>query len=122
MEPLLGLLISCWVPQATVLKPLLFLLHIDDLPGELTLQLRVFADDCFMCDPIHSIADHVERQSYLSALERWEGAWGMGFNTFEFQVMHIRKPHNTTAFFVQFVMETKYVGVTLTHKLSWSRH
>ena len=53
------------VPQGTLLGPLLFLLHINDLPSVVTSQVRLFADDCLMYRPIRSIANQVALQHNL---------------------------------------------------------
>ena len=36
------------VPQDTVLGPLLFSLHINDITSDIESEIRVFADDCFV--------------------------------------------------------------------------
>ncbi len=56
------------VPQGTVLGPILFLLHINDLPDMVSSQVRLFADDCLLYRPITSIMDQVYLQEDLNSL------------------------------------------------------
>jgi len=59
------------VLQGTVLGPLLFLLHINDLLSVVTSQVRLFADDCLLYRPILSDADRVALQRDLDSREKW---------------------------------------------------
>ena len=70
------------VPQGTVLGPLLFLCHINDLPRVVDTQtaVRLFADDCLLYRSIQSPEDHLQLQRDLNALAEWGLAWGMRFN------------------------------------------
>ena len=54
------------VPQGTVLSPLLFLYHINNLAGAVSSKVRQFAD-----------IDHHILQEDLKRLETWADTWGL---------------------------------------------
>ena len=64
------------VPQGTVLGPLMFLCHINDLPDSVTSSVRLFSDDCLLYRTIKQEDDHQALQKDLKNLEEW----GMRFN------------------------------------------
>ena len=117
------------VPQGTVLGPLLFLLHINDLPSNVKSQVRLFADDCLLYRKIKSEEDQLQLQKDLVALELWASTWGMNFNATKCYVMHIHRNKNPFSKFYQLnghilqqVSEIPYLGVTIRDDLQWSSH
>ena len=59
------------VPQGSVLGPMLFLTHINDLPAAVQSQCRLFADDCLLYRPIRKPQDQLTLQDDLDSLQRW---------------------------------------------------
>ena len=114
------------VPQGTVLGPLMFLCHINDLPDSVQSQVRLFANDCLLYRPIRSVKDHEILQNDLIELEKWASRWGMKFNAKKCYVMSIR---NTSSHFyeldntiLQQVISNPYLGITLSEDQQWSTH
>ena len=121
--------VTSGVPQGTVLAPLLFLLYINDLPSVVSSQERLFADDCLMYRPIRSVEDQVAMQRNLDSLERWGDTWGMRFNAKKCHIMTLGRGRSTLMHFCSLcgeilssVDEAKYLGINISHDLSWSPH
>ena len=53
------------VPQGTVLGPIMFLCHINDLPDCVNSSVRLFADDCLLYRTIKKEEDHLTLQADL---------------------------------------------------------
>ena len=58
------------VPQGTVLGPLLFLLHINDLTSVVSSKVRLFVDDLIYRN-IKNKEDQIALQKDLNLLENW---------------------------------------------------
>ena len=64
------------VPQSTVLGPLLFLCHINDLPECVKSHVRLFADDCLLYREIKSQQDHRTLQEDIKSLDSLDRQMG----------------------------------------------
>ena len=73
--------VTSGVPQGTVLGPLLFLIHINDIVENLSLEICLFADDCTLYREIGLPADNLALQKYIDTLHSWSLLWQMSFNT-----------------------------------------
>ncbi len=117
------------VPQGTVLGPLLFLLHINDLPQHVTSTVRMFADDCLLYRAIKSQQDQLELQHDIDSLVTWSKTWGMSFNAQKCNIMRIsrsRSPltklYTLSGFILEEVSNAKYLGINIAQDLDWSQH
>ena len=79
------------VPQVTVLGPLLFLCHINDLPSWMKSTVRLLADDCLLYRLIKTIQDQIHLQKDLESLEKWASLCGMRFNASKCYIMSIHR-------------------------------
>ena len=120
------------VPQGTVLGPLLFLLHINEMPSVIDpdTSCRLFADDCLLYRVVDNINDQFQLQKDLTALESWASNWGMKFNAGKCHVMVVKKgrSHKLSHFYqlcgtiLSTVQQEKYLGVILSQDMTWSPH
>ena len=117
------------VPQGTVLGPILFLCHINDLPLSVKSSVRMFADDCLLYSPIRCFEDHLKLQSDLVALDGWAAMWGMRFNAKKCYIMRISRKRSPSSFIytlsnhpLEQVSQNPYLGVLLSENLKWAPH
>ena len=71
------------VPQGSVLRPVLFLIIIQDLPDNIKSSVRTFADDCVLYRNIKSLTDCQILQEDLKSFAQWDTDWQMKFNVTE---------------------------------------
>ena len=118
--------VTSGVPQGTVLGPILFLIHINDLPLVVDSQVRLFADDCLLYRPIQNINDQIKLQQDLESLQKWASEWGMSFNTKKCYIMSIKKKktyfYKLNSHILETVTSIPYLGVTIADDLKWNIH
>ena len=115
------------VPQGTVLGPILFLCHINDLPLSVSSQVRLFADDCLLYRTIDSVQDHLALQKDLNNLEIWAKNWGMKFNAKKCYILRVRDKHQFLFYkldnsILQIVPSNPYLGLEISNDLKWHKH
>ena len=68
------------VPQGSVLRPLLFLLYLNDIPDTISCSLKLFADDVKMSSSIQHPSDLVHLQHNIDLLNCWSQKWQLYLN------------------------------------------
>ena len=88
------------VPQGTVLRPLLFLIYINDMPSQVSKGtcIWLFADDCLVYRWIQKVKDQTILQKNIDCLRNWAIRWGMTFNPRKCYIMHITRGADWTSF------------------------
>ena len=73
--------VNAGVPQGSILGPLLFLIYINDLSGNLSSKAKLFADDTYVFNVAHDINPSAnELNNNLKKISNWAFQWKMSFN------------------------------------------
>ena len=114
------------VPQGTVLGPLLFLCHINDMPECVKSKIRLFADDCLLYRTIKNFGDHIKLQQDLNNLIIWAEKWGMKFNVKKCYHLSVRQKssnfYTMDGQILKQVEEIPYLGITFSDNMKWTTH
>ena len=73
--------VNAGVPQGSILGPLLFLIYINDLFGNLSPKAKLFADGTSLFNMAHDINTSAnELNNDLKKVSNWAFQWKMSFN------------------------------------------
>ena len=115
---------SDWVPvvsgvsQGTVLDPLLFSLHINDIiTSGIESEIRLFADDCVCYREIKNVADTVKLQKDIDRLGSWARKWGMRFQPVKCNMIQLTNKRTS-----KIQDSYKLEGTVLENVLKWNTH
>jgi len=117
------------VPQDTVLAPLLFLCFVNDLPDGISSKVKLYADDVLLYTTICTEQNCQQLQRDLDSLGKWAKDWEMVLNHSKCEFLRIaNKNHPIPSQYkiqdkeIKEVAHVKYLGVTISHNLTWSKH
>ena len=101
------------VPQGSVLGPILLLIFINDLDGDLSSKVLKFADDTKVFRTVKTDADKETVQDDLTKLVKWSEKWQMLFNFGKCKCIHIEHGNVSKDYF----MGNTILGTSVKHDL-----
>ena len=123
--------VTSGIPQGSVLRRVLFIFYVNDLPDIIHSSIQMFADDTIVFNKITCSCDCEELQRDIDSLVEWSVAWQLNFNTAKCKTMHIggSNPHqicsmqdNSGSTYLKSIDEEKDLGVLFDPSLTFSRH
>ena len=124
--------VTSGVPQGSILGPLLFIIFMDSIskvPLLSNAKLYLYADDIVLFMPLNNTRDVHTLQDNINLVHQWAKDHGLTLNSAKSNVLPItRSTHPIPLHLcvdrnpIPVVSSVKYLGVTITSKLSWSEH
>ena len=126
--------VEAGVPQGSILGLLLFLIYINDLPDNLSTNVKLFADDTSLFSVVHDIATSSCDLNYdLNRVREWAFQWKMSFNHESSkpvqEVIFTRKlqkkdypPLYSNDSSVKETCKQKHLGMLLDFRLDFQKH
>ena len=122
------------VPQGSILGPLFFLIYIDSLSSIGVSErscIHLFADDVLLYHPINFTNDFLTVQEDTSKVTEWSKLNHLTLNSAKCKFMIISRkkdpprplvPLHLEGESLELVNSIKYLGIHISHDLSWSDH
>ena len=121
--------VTSWVPQGSVVGPILFLIYVNDLPDTTESKVRLFADDTDIYLAVSSLEDAHILQQDLDRLHPWELQGNMEFNPSKCVVIHVTRSRTPVPSqyllhgqALESVAGSKYLEVEISNNLSFNNH
>ena len=116
-------------PQGKILGPILFIIYINDISTNITLTVKIYADESKIYRTINKLDKDIPAlQLDLNRLSDWANKWQLRFNPKKCEVLratHSRdgsKPRYSLVVQLKSVESVEDLGVTINYDLSWGKH
>ena len=105
------------------------LCFINDISYNINSTIRLYADDCILYRPIHSIEDCKLLQKDLENLDKWANSWLLDFNVNKCKVMQMSRKSSKPQYEYKLgglnlinTKSEKYLGITINDTLNFNSH
>lgn len=83
-----------------VLAPVLFLLHINDIPDDISVKRRLYAGDSVIYSDVNYVNDQIKHNDDFDKVKRWCNKWQMCINHEKSVCMTVTNKTKPLSFFI----------------------